>query len=120
MTDEGTSYDGWDIAAVSVDGVDVALTDLTTQVAPEADFLVTLVADNAAGWMIIDIPSLDLDETAQKLFPVGGYDELYVIVIRRYKAPSITSVGHNLPRTGHRNELQTPNKPFSPFSFYNP
>ncbi|MCX6650119.1 MAG: immune inhibitor A [Methanomassiliicoccales archaeon] len=81
MTDWGTSYDGWDIAAVSVDGVDVALTNLTTEAPPEADFLVTLVAHNAVdGWMIIDIPCLDLQETAQKLFPVDGYDQLYVIV----------------------------------------
>jgi len=81
MTDEGTSYDGWDIAAVSVDGVDVALTDLTTPIAPETDFIITLVAYNDAdGYMIIDVPSMDLAETAQKLFTTMGYDWFFAIV----------------------------------------
>lgn len=81
MTDWATSYVGWDIAEVSIDGEAIDLTTMTTDVPPEADFIVTIVANSVtSGIMIMDIPTLDLDETAQKLFAVGGYEWIMVIV----------------------------------------
>jgi len=81
MTDWASSYDGWDIAAVKVDGESVDLTSMKTDVAPETDFLVTIVAltydENV---MIIDVPCLDADETAKKLFAAGGYEAILVLV----------------------------------------
>jgi len=45
------------------------------------DFIATLVAWKEVGrTMIIDVPSLDLDETVQKLFPAGGYSMIIAIV----------------------------------------
>lgn len=81
MTDWGTSYDGWDIAEVAVDGETIDLASMTTEVPPETDFLVTIVAlREVGGIMVMDIPSMDLDETAQKLFSSEDYYLIVVIV----------------------------------------
>ncbi len=67
MTDWGTTNDGWYIYGVNVDGVDMALDTLINPPTPEADFMVTVVINTENGWMIVDIPSLDDTEVAQKL-----------------------------------------------------
>jgi hypothetical protein len=67
MTDWGATEEGWYIYGVTVDGVDMPLADLINPPTPEADFMVTVVINTENGWMIVDIPSLDDTEVAQKL-----------------------------------------------------
>jgi hypothetical protein len=103
MTDWASSFDGWDIAEVMVDGENVDLASMTTDVPPETDFIVTLVAwSDVGGTMIMDVPSLDLDETVQKLFPAGGYYQIMVIVSPTLGpvdySIDITYRGENTPR----------------------
>lgn len=82
MTDWAYNEDGWLISGVMVDGADVPLEELNTIVPREADFMVTLVAHEAMmdQIIIIDVPTMDVEETAQKLFSSEGYDWVYVLV----------------------------------------
>ena len=80
MTDWASSYDGWNIAEVALDGEQVDLASMSTDVPPETDFIVTLIAYNTVGgFMIMDVPTLDLDETATKLFSTGEF--MYIMAI---------------------------------------
>jgi len=81
MTDWGTTEDGWYIYGVKVDGVSVALDTLISPPAPEADFLVTIVAWTENGWLVIDVPSLDDTEVAQKLLAsISSAEGMYLLV----------------------------------------
>ena len=102
MTDWATSYDGWDIAEVMVDGEYVDLASMTTDVPPETDFIVTLVAlSEIGGTMIMDIPSLDLDETAQKLFAAEGYYVIIAIV-----SPTLGPVDYSIDVTSRGGDVE--------------
>jgi hypothetical protein len=80
MTDWASSYGGWNIAEVALDGEQVDLASMSTDVPPETDFIVTLMAYNTVGgFMIMDVPTLDLDETATKLFSTGEF--MYIMAI---------------------------------------
>lgn len=81
MTDWGTSYDGWFIAQVSVDGEDVPLETMVTDPPLDVDFMVTIVVDTDAGYQIIDIPSMEVTEVAQRLLSsIIGYNNMYILI----------------------------------------
>lgn len=103
MTDWGTTYDGWSIAEVSVDGNEVPLEELTTTIPPEADFMITIYAyDSDLGEMVIDVPVLDSAETAVKLMgTLMDYDWM-IVMISPYDGPvdymvDITNRGGQMP-----------------------
>ena len=82
MTDWATSYEGWFINGVMVDGVEQDLLDMTP-VYPEMDWMVTiyLPGNEYRPPMIIDVPTLDQDETAVKLMgSLIGYEEMYILL----------------------------------------
>jgi len=84
MTDQAYNEYGWDIYEVCVDGAEVSLTDLVTPVPPETDFLLTVLAyDYQNGYRIMDIPVMDLDETAQMLMSASGYAWMIVLISPR-------------------------------------
>jgi len=67
MTDWAGTRNGWYIYGVTVDGAEVALDTLVNPPTPEADFMVTLVIPTYDGYLVVDIPSLDDTEVAQKI-----------------------------------------------------
>lgn len=82
MTDWATSYYGWYINGVWVDGVEQDLLDMTP-VYPEMDWMVTIYLPGNGDRMpmLIDIPTQDLDETAVKLMgSLIGYDQMYILL----------------------------------------
>ncbi len=83
MTDCAGNEDGWFINGIAVDGVDVDLTTLEP-INPEVDFILTIyVPENDwHGALIIDVPTLDADETAVKLLStlLFYYEEMYIII----------------------------------------
>ncbi|MHC1680972.1 MAG: hypothetical protein AB9860_07000 [Methanomassiliicoccales archaeon] len=83
MTDWGTHYDGWLISEFSVDGVAVDLASLYP-INPEVDFILTIYVpgNGAHGALVMDIPTMDIDETATKLLStlLFYYDEMFIIV----------------------------------------
>lgn len=90
MTDWATSYNGWYINGVMVDGVEQDLLDMTP-VYPEMDWMVTIYLPGNGDRMpmIIDVPTLDLDETAIKLMgTLAGYDEMYILISNNGNAGS--------------------------------
>ncbi|KAF5060266.1 Immune inhibitor A peptidase M6 [anaerobic digester metagenome] len=82
MTDWATSYSGWYIDGVSVDGVEQNLLAMTP-VYPEMDWMVTiyLPGNMYRMPMIIDVPTHDLEETATLLMgSLMGYDRMYILL----------------------------------------
>lgn len=83
MTDWATNYEGWAIKDIAVDGVAVDMEDLY-RITPEVDFILTIyVPENEMhGAMVIDIPTMDMDETAVKLLStlMFYYYEMYIII----------------------------------------
>lgn len=83
MTDWATTYTGWFINGVSVDGVEQDLLEMTP-VYPEMDWMVTIYLPGNGDRsmpMLIDIPTLDLDEVGMKqLATLAGYDRMYILL----------------------------------------
>lgn len=83
MTDWATYYDGWMIKEFFVDGAAVDLESLYP-INPEVDFILTIYVpeNNGHAAMIIDVPTMDIDETATKIMStlLFYYDEMYVII----------------------------------------
>jgi len=82
MTDWAFSELGWFIYGVSVDGVEVDLSDMKP-IYPEVDWMVTILVPGTGYLtpMIIDIPVNDLDEIGYKLMAtLMGYEECYVLI----------------------------------------
>lgn len=83
MTDTSLHYDGWFIKDIAVDGVAVDMESLSP-IVPEVDFILTIyVPENDwHGALIIDVPTLDADETAVKLLStlMFYYEEMYIII----------------------------------------
>jgi immune inhibitor A len=87
MTDWGYTAEGWYIFDVNVDGADVALDTLINPPTPEADFMVTIVIPTEDGWMVIDIPSLDDTEVAQKLLASISSAEVMFLLVSSNNGP---------------------------------
>lgn len=83
MTDWATHYDGWMISEFSVDGAAVDLESLYT-INPEVDFILTIYVPENDGHaaLIMDVPTMDIDETAAKIMStlLFYYEEMYVII----------------------------------------
>ncbi len=87
MTDWGYTAEGWYIFDVNVDGADVALDTLINPPTPEADFMVTIVIPTENGWMVIDVPSLDDTEVAQKLLASISSAEVMFLLVSSNNGP---------------------------------
>jgi hypothetical protein len=83
MTDWATSYEGWFIKDIAVDGAAVDMESLYP-INPEVDFILTIYvpANDGHGALIIDVPTMDVDETAVKLLStlMFYYEEMYIII----------------------------------------
>ncbi len=87
MTDWGYTADGWYILGVEVDGADVPLDSLISPPAPEADFMVTMVVPTDNGYLVIDVPSLDDSEVAQKLLASISSAEYVFLLVSSNNGP---------------------------------
>lgn len=87
MTDWGYTAEGWYISDVNVDGADVAMDTLINPPTPEADFMVTIVVPTENGWLVIDVPSLDDTEVAQKLLASISSAEVMFLLVSSNNGP---------------------------------
>jgi len=95
MTDTGTFYSGWNIFGASVDGEEIPMDEFYAPIGPETDFMVTLVFidEDSDKIMIVDVPTMDLDETGTKLLGTDAEYDLMIVLVSAIDGPAGYSFG---------------------------